>query len=152
MVYYDYLGVGVCVKFLFLLEVGNFVVYVSEVGMFLIVDSGYYLFKEVVEVGYFVIFVSGVFVVISVLILVGLLMDVFFFEGFLLNVKIVCCNKLDVLCDISGILVFYESLKCLVDMFVDVVDVFGVDRLVVVCCEIIKKFEEIKCGLFFELV
>lgn len=64
-------------------------------------------------------FVVGVCVVIVVLSCLGIVLDCFCFEGFLFVKIKLCCDKLEVLSEEYCILIFYELIYCILDMFVD---------------------------------
>lgn len=144
--YHDHSGVGAREKLLEALAEGRSVAYASEAGMPLIADPGYELSKAASEAGYMVTCAPGPSAALAALTLAGLPTDAFFFAGFLPNSTSARKTRLEVLRDVPGTLVFYESPKRVGDSLADMCAVLGGERPAALCRELTKKFEEIRRG------
>lgn len=112
----------------------------------LIADPGYELSKAASEAGYMVTCAPGPSAALAALTLAGLPTDAFFFAGFLPNSTSARKTRLEVLRDVPGTLVFYESPKRVGDSLADMCAVLGGERPAALCRELTKKFEEIRRG------
>lgn len=119
------------------------IVVMSDVGMLIVSDFGYGLVVEVVVQGVMVIVILGFSVVLMVFVIFGLFIDCFIFEGFLFCKLGDCCLMLCVFVVELCMMVFFELLFCFVSVLVDIGVVFGEDCWIVVCCELIKFYEEV---------
>ncbi|NDW45151.1 16S rRNA (cytidine(1402)-2'-O)-methyltransferase [Ruegeria sp. PrR005] len=144
--YHDHSGVAAREKLLEALAEGRSVAYASEAGMPLIADPGYELSKAASEAGYMVTCAPGPSAALAALTLAGLPTDAFFFAGFLPNSTSARKTRLEVLRDVPGTLVFYESPKRVGDSLADMCAVLGGERPAALCRELTKKFEEIRRG------
>lgn len=149
---FDWVEVLCVMVFFDVINNGVMVLVVSDVGILVISDFGYWLVVVCIDVGVLVMCLFGLFVVIIVLVMFGLLVEKFCFEGFVLCKGVVCWVWLVELVEEWCICVFFEFLCWLVVCFNDVVEQFGGVCLVVICWELIKVYEEVVCGLFDELV
>lgn len=149
--YHDHSGVGAREKIIQALGQGKSVAYASEAGMPLIADPGYDLGRQAAEAGFTVTCAPGASATLTALTLAGLPTDAFFFAGFLPNASGARRTRIEVLRDIPGTLVFYESPKRVAACLSDLAKVLGEERQGAVCRELTKKFEEIKRGTLREL-
>ncbi|WP_299662956.1 16S rRNA (cytidine(1402)-2'-O)-methyltransferase [uncultured Ruegeria sp.] len=151
LAYHDHSGAGARGKILEALEQGQSVAYASEAGMPLIADPGYDLGRQAADAGYSVTCAPGPSAVLTALTLAGLPTDAFFFAGFLPNASGARRTRIEVLRNVPGTLVFYESPKRVASCLADLADVLGGDRQAALCRELTKKFEETRRGTLAEL-
>ncbi|WP_027263211.1 16S rRNA (cytidine(1402)-2'-O)-methyltransferase [Sedimentitalea nanhaiensis] len=149
--YHDHSGQGARTRLLAALEQGQSVAYASEAGMPLIADPGYDLSRDASAAGHLVTAAPGASAVLTALTLAGLPTDAFFFAGFLPNATAARKARLEVLREVPGTLVFYESPKRVAASLSDMVQVLGGDRPAALCRELTKKFEEIRRGTLASL-
>ncbi len=149
--YHDHSGQGARTRLLAALEQGQSVAYASEAGMPLIADPGYDLSRAASAAGFLVTAAPGASAALTALTLAGLPTDAFFFAGFLPNATAARRTRLDVLRDIPGTLVFYESPKRIAASLSDMAQVLGGDRPAALCRELTKKFEEVRRGTLADL-
>jgi 16S rRNA (cytidine1402-2'-O)-methyltransferase len=122
---------------------------VSDSGTPSISDPGVRLVSEAVKNNVEVITIPGPTALIAALTISGLPTDSFVFEGFLPQKK-GRQKKLKQLAEEERTIVLYESSHRIIKLIDELVDYFP-KRLVVVCRELTKKFEETWRGYPFEL-
>ena len=125
---------------------GESVALVSDAGTPLISDPGYILVTAVREAGYRVAPVPGACALVAALSVSGLPPDRFFFEGFLPVRPVARRKRLQVLSGFEHTWIFYESRHRIEECLVDIADVLGVERNIVVARELTKTFETVLAG------
>ena len=133
------------------LEEGISVALVSDAGMPIISDPGYYVAKEAIKCGYDVIPIPGASASLSALIVSGITPQPFTFYGFLDNKSSKRKKELEALKEHKETIIFYEAPHRIKDMLSDLLEVFG-DREIALAREITKKFEEIVRGNISEVL
>ena len=133
------------------LSQGIDVALVSDAGMPIISDPGYYVAKEAIKAGYDVIPIPGATASLSALIVSGIAPQPFTFYGFLDNKSSKRKKELETLKEHKETLIFYEAPHRIKDMLEDVLEVFG-DREISLAREITKKFEEVIRGTVSEVL
>ena len=133
------------------LSQGIDVALVSDAGMPIISDPGYYVAKEAIKAGYDVIPIPGATASLSALIVSGIAPQPFTFYGFLDNKSSKRKKELEALKEHKETLIFYEAPHRIKDMLEDVLEVFG-DREISLAREITKKFEEVIRGTVSEVL
>jgi len=133
------------------LEAGKDVALVSDAGTPLISDPGYHLVREVAAKAIRVSPIPGPSAVITALSVAGVPMDRFTFVGFLSRKSAKRKRELQQLAELSHTLVIFESPHRILKTLRDMEEVMG-DRLVVLCRELTKSFEEILRGTPSELI
>jgi len=149
--YHDYSGSSVRRNVVTEIETGQSVDYTSVAGMPLIADPGFILVDTVIAAGQLVTVVPGVSASLAGLTLSGLPSDCFFFSGFLPKTPLARRARFNLLIDVPGTLIFYESPRRTAAMISDAIDVLGPDRKAAICREITKRFEERMQGTLSEL-
>ena len=149
--YHDHNAKKQIPKILDFLEAGSRVAFVSDAGTPLISDPGYLLVKEITRKGFLVTSAPGPSAVLAALTVSGLPTDKFMFCGFLPNQKtarlkyIMSCNIPDTT------LIFFETSNRIIACLDDIIFQFGIERELVVCRELTKKFETIYRGSAIEV-
>ena len=138
-------------KILELLEKGYNVAQISDAGMPIISDPGYYVGKKAMELGFNVVIIPGVSACLSALVVSGINPHPFLFYGFLSNKKEARKKELENLKDKKETLIFYETPHRIMDFLKDALDILG-DRKMALCRELTKKFEEIIRGNISEVI
>ncbi|MEA9985588.1 MULTISPECIES: 16S rRNA (cytidine(1402)-2'-O)-methyltransferase [Subtercola] len=121
-------------------------VVLSDAGMPTVSDPGFHLVQAAVAGGVDVTIIPGPSAVVSALAVSGLPTDRFTFEGFLPRKQ---GDRLSTLGDLvreRRTMVFFESPNRLAASLADIASVLGDDRLVAVCRELTKLYEEVKRG------
>ena len=144
--YHDHNGDMQRPKIMALLAEGKTVAYSSDAGTPLIADPGFSLSKAAIENNIRIHVVPGASALLTALCLAGQPTDNFFFGGFLGSKTSQRIKNLEKVVGIEATLIYYESPKRTVAALRDMVTVFGGDRLVSVCRELTKKFEEVIRG------
>ncbi len=126
------------------LEEGD-VALISEAGMPGLSDPGYELVRAALERGHPVTAIPGPTAVVTALVLSGLPTDRFLYLGFLPRRSAARRALLRDVADIPWTLVAFEAPHRLRESLADIEDVLG-DRLIAVCRELTKKFEEVWRG------
>lgn len=124
---------------------------VSDAGMPIISDPGYFVAKEAIKAGYDVIPIPGATASLSALIVSGIAPQPFTFYGFLDSKSSKRKKELTSLKEHKETLIFYEAPHRIKDMLSDLLEVFG-DREIALAREITKKFEEIVRGTTSEVI
>lgn len=122
---------------------GESVALVSDAGTPLISDPGYILVTAVREAGYRVAPVPGACALVAALSVSGLPPDRFFFEGFLPARPVARRKRLQVLSGLEYTWIFYESRHRIEECLVDMADVLGAERNIVIARELTKTFETV---------
>jgi 16S rRNA (cytidine1402-2'-O)-methyltransferase len=128
------------------LQQGKRIAIVSDAGMPGISDPGFRLVSLAIEHGIPVIPIPGASAFLSALIASGFPTDSFAFNGFLPSKRGQRRVILDRLKDSQRTEVFYEAPHRIIDTLVDVVEVIGSQRPVVVARELTKLYEEFLRG------
>ena len=138
-------------RILELLEKGYNVAQISDAGMPIISDPGYYVGKKAMELGFNVVIIPGVSACLSALVVSGINPHPFLFYGFLSNKMQARRKELETLKDKKETLIFYETPHRIIDFLKDALDILG-DRKMALCRELTKKFEEIIRGNISEVI
>lgn len=131
---------------------GQSVALVSDAGTPLISDPGYHLVNALVTQSIKVIPVPGVSAIITALSAAGLPTDRFAFEGFLSAKGSTRRKAMETLKAATHTLVFYESSHRIKDFLVDIREVFGAQREVVIARELTKLYEQFYRGTVGDLL
>ncbi|MBE9539450.1 MAG: 16S rRNA (cytidine(1402)-2'-O)-methyltransferase [Proteobacteria bacterium] len=126
------------------LQKGESVALISDAGTPLVSDPGFHLVRLAREVDIKVVPVPGASAMLAALSVSGLPSDRFIFEGFLSSKSGARKKRLEAIATEPRTLIFYEAPHRLLDTLADMVDIFGVDRRVVLARELTKTFETIK--------
>jgi len=133
------------------LENNQTVALISDAGMPLISDPGYYVIREVIERGYNVVSIPGANALLTALTVSGIAPHPFLFYGFL-DAKVTKREKqLEAMKHYPETLVFYESPHRILKTIQSLYNVFG-ERELVLARELTKKFEEIIRGTTKSLI
>jgi 16S rRNA (cytidine1402-2'-O)-methyltransferase len=124
---------------------GNSVALVSDAGTPCISDPGYRVVNLAKKSGIKVVSVPGPSAVTAALSISGLPTDHFFFEGFLPKKK-GRQTRFQFLSSLEASIVVYESPMRIIKTLNDISTLMGDTRIVSVCREITKKFEEAFMG------
>lgn len=130
---------------------GESVAMISDAGTPLISDPGYPLVSLAHQSGVTVVPVPGACAVVTALSASGLPTDRFWFEGFLPAKTTARKQRLDELAALQATLVFYEAPHRIVELFTDLIEVFGNDRLCCMARELTKQFETIRRGTLIDI-
>mgnify|MGYP002884185427 FL=1 len=149
--YHDYNGEEQRPKILDLIKNQKSVVLVSDAGTPLIADPGYQLVQEVISKGYNLSGVPGASAVLSALVVSGLPTDKFLFGGFVPNKEHAKKMFFSQYLDLETTLIVYESPSRLVRTLNLLTELYEKKRIVAVCRELTKKFEDIQRGYIEEL-
>lgn len=131
---------------------GESVALISDAGTPLISDPGYFLVKEARNQDIRVVPIPGPSAVITALSAAGLPTDKFIFEGFLSSKSKQRKDRLMALQNESRTTIFYESPHRILDLLLDVQEVLGDERRLVIARELTKKFETIREGTVSALI
>ncbi len=138
-------------QILALLAQGQDVALVSDAGTPLISDPGFRVVNLLREQGYRVSPIPGPCALIAALCAAGLPSDRFMFEGFLPARRSARLESLQTLRSEQRTVVFYESPHRLRETLVDMLEVYGAERVVVLAREITKTFETFFRGSMAEV-
>ena len=130
---------------------GISVALVSDAGMPIISDPGFFVAKEAIKAGYDVIPIPGASASLSALIVSGITPQPFTFYGFLDSKSSKRKKELEVLKEHKETIIFYEAPHRIKEMLEDLLSVFG-DREIALAREITKKFEEVIRGNISEVI
>jgi 16S rRNA (cytidine1402-2'-O)-methyltransferase len=133
------------------MEAGARVVLVTDAGMPSVSDPGYRLVTAAIEAGIRVTAVPGPSAVLTALVVSGLPVDRFCFEGFLPRRAGERGTRLRELVGEPRTLVFFEAPHRLAATVTALRDAFGADRAAVVCRELTKRYEQVRRGSLEEL-
>jgi 16S rRNA (cytidine1402-2'-O)-methyltransferase len=129
---------------------GATVALVSDGGMPLVADPGYKVVTAAIAEGYTVEVVPGPSAVLAALVLSGLPMERFVFEGFLPKKAGERRRRLGEIRDDRRTVVLFESPKRVAATLGDIVDVLG-DRRIALCRELTKLHEDVRRGTVTEV-
>lgn len=124
------------------LKEGEDIALISDAGMPVFQDPGYFLTREAIQEGIPFTVIPGPVAAIAALVLSGLPPDRFVFEGYLPPKKGQRQRKLRRFSSEKRTVIFYESPHRLLSALKDILEVLG-DIEVVVVREMTKKFEEV---------
>ena len=133
------------------LMAGRRVLVVTDAGMPSVSDPGFRLVREAHEAGVPVTSLPGPSAVLAALVLSGLPVARFAFEGFLPRKAGDRRRRLASLATEERTMVFFEAPHRLVESLADMVATLGPDRQAAVCRELTKTYEEVKRGSLAEL-
>lgn len=133
------------------LKKGISVALVSDAGMPVISDPGFFVSKMAVLEGFDVVPIPGANAALSGLIVSNITPLPFTFYGFLDSKTTKRKKELERLKEFNHTLIFYESPHRVRESLVDVLTVMG-DRNIALCRELTKKFEEIIRGKCSEVI
>ncbi len=150
--YHDHSGEASIRRIAKCIEGGGSVALISDAGTPLISDPGYRLLRYAHKQGWKVVPIPGASAVVAALSVAGLATDRFRFEGFLPAKRAARCSRLQELAQEPVTLVFYEAPHRLLESLIDLRDIMGGDRLVVVARELTKTFETLLRAPLSELV
>ena len=132
-------------------EAGDVVLVVTDAGMPAVSDPGYRLVRAAIDAGVPVTVLPGPSAVTTALVLSGLPVDRFCFEGFLPRKTAERTTRLRSLTDETRTMVFFEAPHRLAASLETMADVFGAQRPAAVCRELTKTYEEVLRGTLAEL-
>jgi len=130
---------------------GRRVLVVTDAGMPAVSDPGFRIVRMAIAAGIVVTVLPGPSAVLAALVVSGLPVDRFCFEGFLPRRSGERRRRLVGLADEQRTMVFFEAPHRLVDVLADMVAVFGPDRPAAMCRELTKTYEETRRGSLREL-
>jgi 16S rRNA (cytidine1402-2'-O)-methyltransferase len=133
------------------LSAGQSVALVSDAGTPLISDPGFGLVGAARSRGIPIVAIPGACAAIAALSIAGLPTDRFTFEGFLAAKTSARRVQLESLRSERRTMVFYEAPHRLKEALNDLADIFGEERLAVVCRELTKQYESSYAGALSEL-
>lgn len=130
---------------------GARVLVVTDAGMPSVSDPGFRLVREAHEAGVPVTSLPGPSAALAALVLSGLPVARFAFEGFLPRKAGDRRRRLASLATEERTMVFFEAPHRLIESLEDMVHTLGPDRQAAVCRELTKTYEEVKRGSLGEL-
>jgi len=131
---------------------GSTVLLVTDAGMPSVSDPGFRLVAACVETGLEVTAAPGPSALTTALVVSGLPVDRFCFEGFLPRKTGQRRERLRELADESRTMVFFEAPHRTMDVLRDMAEIWGPERAGAVCRELTKTHEEVRRGPLAELV
>lgn len=131
---------------------GSTIVVITDAGMPSVSDPGFRIVQEAIAHDVQVSVIPGPSAVLAALAVSGLPVDRFTFEGFLPRKSGERKAQLEAIALEPRTMVFFEAPHRLAETLLDMREVLGDDRQVVVCRELTKTYEEIIRGTLFELV
>jgi 16S rRNA (cytidine1402-2'-O)-methyltransferase len=149
--HYDAVEVARLPRLLEEVRAGRTVLVVTDAGMPAVSDPGYRLVAAAAAEGLPVTCLPGPSAVTTALVLSGLPVERFCFEGFAPRRDGERRRWLATLRTEPRAVVFFESPHRLADTLAAAVDVLGPERLAAVCRELTKKHEEVRRGTLAEL-
>ena len=130
---------------------GKTVVLITDAGMPAVSDPGYRLVRAALDAGVPVTAVPGPSAVLTALVLSGLPVDRFCFEGFLPRQAGARRRRLAELAAEPRTMVFFEAPHRVAAMVADAAAAWGPDRAAAICRELTKPYEQIVRGGLGEL-
>lgn len=134
------------------LRAGRSVLVVSDAGMPMVSDPGFRLVSLAIEQGITVSVLPGPSAVLAALVVSGLPVDRFCFEGFLPRRGGERRRRLERLARDERTTVYFEAPHRVADTLADMCEVLGPDRPAALCRELTKTYEEIRRGTLSELL
>jgi 16S rRNA (cytidine1402-2'-O)-methyltransferase len=150
--YHDHNGEVQRPKLIALIKEGKVLAYASDAGTPLIADPGFSLTKLAIQNNIRVHAAPGASALLTALCLAGLPTDNFFFGGFLGSKPSQRIKNLQKIQNLDATIVYYESPKRTLSTLKDISKIFGNDRLISVCREMTKKFEEVIRGTVDQVI
>ena len=150
--YHDHNGEVQRPKLIALIKEGKVLAYASDAGTPLIADPGFSLTKLAIQNNIRVHAAPGASALLTALCLAGLPTDNFFFGGFLGSKSSQSIKNLQKIQNLDATIVYYESPKRTLSTLKDISKIFGNDRLISVCREMTKKFEEVIRGTVDQVI
>lgn len=150
--YHDHNGEVQRPKLIALIKEGKVLAYASDAGTPLIADPGFSLTKLAIQNNIRVHAAPGASALLTALCLAGLPTDNFFFGGFLGSKSSQRIKNLQKIQNLDATIVYYESPKRTLSTLKDISIIFGNDRLISVCREMTKKFEEVIRGTVDQVI
>jgi len=150
--YHDHNGEVQRPKLIALIKEGKVLAYASDAGTPLIADPGFSLTKLAIQNNIRVHAAPGASALLTALCLAGLPTDNFFFGGFLGSKSSQRIKNLQKIQNLDATVVYYESPKRTLSTLKDISKIFGNDRLISVCREMTKKFEEVIRGTVDQVI
>ena len=150
--YHDHNGEVQRPKLIALIKEGKVLAYASDAGTPLIADPGFSLTKLAIQNNIRVHAAPGASAVLTALCLAGLPTDNFLFCGFLGSKSSQLLIYLQKIQNLDATIVYYESPKRTLSTLKDISKIFGNDRLISVCREMTKKFEEVIRGTVDQVI
>jgi 16S rRNA (cytidine1402-2'-O)-methyltransferase len=144
--YHDHNEVGQAPRLLAMLQAGQSIALVTDAGTPGIADPAYYLLQALLPHAIPIVPIPGPSAVMAALIVSGLPMERFIFEGFLPVKSGRRRQRLTALVDETRTVVLYESPHRLVRLLQELVEHLGPERRLVVARELTKRFEEVLRG------
>ncbi len=135
-----------------ILKSGAEVLVVSDAGMPTVSDPGFRLMRDAIAAGISVSVIPGPSAVTMAIALSGLPTDRFIFEGFSPRAAGAREKFFSNLRHEERTIVWFEAPHRLQESLTDAVEVFGADRLAVMCREMTKTYEETIRGTLAELL
>jgi 16S rRNA (cytidine1402-2'-O)-methyltransferase len=123
---------------------GDSIALISDAGTPLVSDPGYRLVRQARLAGIRVVPIPGSCAMVAALSAAGLPSDRFAFEGFLPAKQAARVAQLESVAADARTLIFYEAPHRILETLVDMCQVFGPEREVVMARELTKTFETIK--------
>lgn len=123
---------------------GDSIALISDAGTPLVSDPGYRLVRQARLAGIRVVPIPGACAMVAALSAAGLPSDRFAFEGFLPAKQAARVAQLESVAADPRTLIFYEAPHRILETLVDMCQVFGPEREVVMARELTKTFETIK--------
>lgn len=131
---------------------GSTVLVVTDAGMPAVSDPGYRLVRAAIEADVPLTVLPGPSAVTTALVLSGLPVDRFCFEGFLPRKAAERTTRLRSLLDETRTMVFFEAPHRLAGSLQAMAEVFGGQRRAAICRELTKTYEEVRRGSLTELI
>jgi len=125
---------------------GLTVVVVSDAGMPAISDPGYRLIRAAIDAEIEISVLPGPSAVLAALVVSGLPVDRFCFEGFIPRKSAERQRYLDALTEERRTMVFFEAPHRIEATLADLIAAFGPERQVALCRELTKTYEEVIRG------
>ena len=149
--YHDHNADSVMPRLMDELNAGKIVALISDAGTPLISDPGYKLVNNCQKEGVMVTSLPGASALLCALTISGMPTDNFLFCGFLPSKTTARCKELEKFLKVPATLVYYESPKRLLASLKDMKSMLG-NRLVAVCRELTKLYEEVRKDQLDELI
>ena len=149
--YHDYNADSVMPRLMGELTAGKIVALISDAGTPLISDPGYKLVNKCHSEGVMVTSLPGASALLCAIAIAGMPTDNFLFCGFLPSKTTARCKELEKFSKVPATLVYYESPKRLLTSLKDIKAQLG-NRLVAVCRELTKLYEEVRKDHLDELI
>jgi len=149
--YYDATEAARTPELIEALQGGTDVLLITDAGMPTVSDPGYRLVTAAIEAGVRVTAVPGPSAVLAALVVSGLPVDRFCFEGFLPRRGGERATRLRELASEPRTLVFFEAPHRLAATLAALRDAFGAERAAAVCRELTKRYEQVRRGPLEEL-